>query len=298
MLEETITIRPLHTLDEMRAVAELQHTYWGSDEEATVPAHMLFSLANYGGHVLAAFDGERLVGALIGFLGTHIEESHRPAMANLQLVSKRMVVHPDYRSRGIGYRLKLAQRDLSIKQGVRLVTWTFDPLMTANAHLNVRKLGGICPRYLVDYYGTTPGGGLVEFGTSDRLLVEWWVTNRRVEERLFGRRGDLSLAAYLEANTPILNPTDLDGDGLPCPSDYVTTPRGTLALVEIPTDYRALAAHSEPLARAWRQHVRQVFTGLVDGHFLVTDFLRAQHGGRDRAFYLLSFNVGFDFSRN
>ncbi|MBL8145495.1 MAG: GNAT family N-acetyltransferase, partial [Anaerolineae bacterium] len=137
-----ITIRPLVRLDELRAMVELQHTYWGDDGESVVPAQMLFSLTSHGGHVLAAFDDGQPVGMLIGFIGTDSEVTDRPAMANLQLVSKRMVVLPDHRGSGIGFRLKQAQRDLAMQQGLRLVTWTFDPVMALNAHLNIRKLGG------------------------------------------------------------------------------------------------------------------------------------------------------------
>ncbi len=132
-----------------------------------------------------------------------MQEPRRPAMANLQFVSKRMVVLPEYRGQGIGYRLKLAQRELAIAEGVRLVVWTFDPLLSLNAHLNIRKLGALCSAYSENYYGTSEEGGLTTFGMSDRLMVEWWVTNRRVEERIFGSRSDLTLSHYLEAETAI-----------------------------------------------------------------------------------------------
>ncbi|MFN8374630.1 MAG: GNAT family N-acetyltransferase [Anaerolineae bacterium] len=298
MTQHEITIRPLKTLDEMYAVADLQKVHWGDDDESLVPAHMLYSLASYGGHVLGAFDGDKLVGALIGFLGTHDEEPERPAMANLQIVSKRMVVDPEYRSQGIGYRLKLAQRDFARQQGVRLVTWTFDPLLAANAHLNIRKLGGISLRYLKDYYGTSEHGNLATLGSSDRLLVEWWITHRRIEERLTGTRGVLKLSAYLEANTPILNPTTLGEDGFVRPGARPNSLAGTLALIEIPLNYPAIVKRDEALARQWRTHSRQVFMNAFAEGFVVTDFLRETYEGRDRAFYMMSFNVGFDFRLN
>jgi predicted GNAT superfamily acetyltransferase len=293
-----ITIRPLTTLDEMYAVADLQKVHWGDDEESLVPAHMLYSLASFGGHVLGAFDGEKLIGALIGFLGTNVEESERPAMANLQFVSKRMVVDPAYRSKGIGYRLKLAQRDVAIQQGVRLVTWTFDPLLAANAHLNIRKLGGVCKHYLKDYYGTSQRGNLATLGSSDRLLVEWWVTHRRIKERLAPTRGDLKLSAYLEANTPILNPTTLGENGLVQPATRHNSLTGTLALIEIPRDYPAIVARDEVLAKHWRIHSRQILMSVFAEGFIVTDFLSETYEGRERAFYMMSYDVGFDFRLN
>lgn len=286
-----ITIRSLYALDDLRAMVDLQHVYWGDDLESVVPAQMMFSLANHGGHVLGAFDGDRPVGMLVGFIGTDGRESNRPAMANLQIVSKRMVVLPGYRSAGIGYRLKKAQRDLAIKQGIRLVSWTFDPVLALNAHLNIRKLGGMATHYYQDYYGTTDDSGLVLLGTSDRLYIEWWVTSRRVEERLHGQRSGLTLAQYLAAHTPVLNPGDLTADGLPVPP--AGPPRfgeSALALLEIPVDFNDLLARNEELARLWRAHTRAMFVQTFARGFVATDFLRAAHEGRDRAFYLLSYN--------
>jgi predicted GNAT superfamily acetyltransferase len=285
-----IEIKPLYTLSEMRTAVELQKIYWGDDQESVVPAHMLFSLANHGGHVLGAFDRDKMVGMLVGFLGTDPDEGDRPAMANLQLVSKRMVVLPEYRNQGIGFRLKKVQRNTAIKQGVRLVTWTFDPLLAANAHLNIRKLGAISQKYMEDYYGTSGEGGLATLGSSDRLLAEWWVTNRRVEERLHGKRGDLSLGQYLQADTTIINPTVYSDDGALLPSDVVNDPTGSLALLEIPVNYHGLVQENASLAQSWRSHVRIAFRRVLAQGFIVTDFLHEKHQGRDRAFYLLSYS--------
>jgi len=286
----TIEIRPLRALDEMRPVVEMQKSYWGNDLESVIPAHMLFSIANHGGHVLTAFDGDRPVGVLVGFLSTNMDEPKRPAMANLQIFSKRMVVLPEYRSQGIGYRLKLAQREIAITQGIRLVVWTFDPLLSLNAHLNIRKLGGICHTYLENYYGTSGEGGLAKLGTSDRLMLEWWVTNRRVEERISGSRKDLTLSHYLDANTPILNPSSLSHDGILLPAEKTAMPSGTFALLEIPARYPALEGSNPQLAKAWRLHIRQMFTVTFSHGFIVTDFLTEDYEGRERSFYLLSYN--------
>lgn len=292
MAELNLQIKPLFQLDELDGVVELQHHYWGDDEESVIPAHMLFSIANHGGHVLTAFDGHKMIGVLVGFLGTNMEDSRRPAMANLQIVSKRMVVLPEYRGKGIGFRLKRAQRDLAIKQGVRLVEWTFDPLLALNAHLNVRKLGVTCPNYLENYYGTKERGGLTTLGTSDRLLAEWWVTNRRVEERLFGTRVDLTLAQYFEAETPILNPTTRSSDGIVLPSDDAAVPSTltkTLALLEIPLSYPDIVQNNPTLAIRWREHTRMIFNRMFNFGYIVTDFLREKYEGRDRCFYVLSY---------
>lgn len=296
---ETIQIRSLSTLEEMRVAVELQRVFWGDDLESVIPAHMLLSLANYGGHVLAALDGEKMVGVLVGFIGTSTKETNRPAMANLQLVSKRMVVLPAYRNRGIAYRLKLAQRDIAIQQGIRLVTWTYDPLIAVNAYLNIHKLGGVSHIYYENYYGTEDEGGLTIAGASDRLFVEWWVTNRRVKERISGKRGDLALKQYLEANTRILNPTSAETNGTPWPPERTSTVAGALVLVEIPLDYLGIARTDTVLAQEWRAHTRELFNRLLTKGYLVTDFLRENYEGRDRAFYVFSQGgPQLDFSQN
>ncbi len=113
-----VDIRPLLALHEFDKAVALQKTHWGDDAEAVIPAHMLFSIARHGGHVLAALDGERLAGVLVGFLGTDIEQSG-PVRDALCVISKRMLVLPDYRNHGLAMRLKLSQRTLAIQQGIR-----------------------------------------------------------------------------------------------------------------------------------------------------------------------------------
>lgn len=297
-----ITIRALTLLSQMADAVELQRVFWGNDPESAIPAHMLYSLATNGGHVLGAFDGDRLIGLLVGFLGTDAAESDRPAMANLHIASKRMIVLPEYRGQGVGYRLKLAQRELALRQGIRLIVWTFDPLQATNAHLNIRKLGAISRQYLEDYYGTGPEGRLATLGSSDRLQAEWWVTNRRVEERLSGKRVGLRLSQYLDAETPIVNPTTVGEDDMPVPVGEVLRPAGSLALLEIPARFDAIVQQDAGLAQRWRRHTRELFENLLTRGYVVTDFLHEHFEGRERAFYLLSqTNAQFeqvDFSRN
>lgn len=50
---------------------------------------------------------------------------------------------PAYQNCGIGYCFKLTQREAAVAQGVDLITWTFDPLASLNARLNLYKLGCI-----------------------------------------------------------------------------------------------------------------------------------------------------------
>lgn len=293
-----IEIRALARLDDMYQAVALQRVYWGTDTESIVPAQVLFTMAMYGGHVLAAMDGERMVGLLIGLLGTNVHEpENRPAMTNLVLASKRMMVLPDYRGEGIATQLKLAQRDTAIKQGIRLVTWTFDPLLSINAHLNFRKLATVSQIFHENLYGTRDETGLAVLGRSDRLRVDWWVTNLRVEERLNGSRTDLKLAQYIDAGTQIINPTTFV-DGFATPPASLIECAGSFALLEIPLNFPTIVQKNRTLAQQWQDQVREGIKKLFASGYIVTDFLRDEHEGRERAFYLWSLDMGFDFSLN
>lgn len=280
-------IRSLKTLEELRAVEALQRLVW-DDPTTVIYSHMLISLARNGGSILGALRGDQLIGFIISYLGLEAPESERPAMANLKLVSQRMAVQPEYRGTGVGYELKLAQRDFAIGLGIRLITWTFDPLLSRNAHLNIRKLGAIGQVYYRDYYGSGESA-LVKLHSSDRLLAEWWVTSNRVEQRINGRRGSLTLQQYLEGNANILNPTTVNAQGLPIPAERIESPQSTLALVEIPTDYDAILNRDLDLAQAWRTHSREALERLLNDGYAVTDFIHGAYEGRERSFYVLSY---------
>src|SRR6185436_11873728 len=89
----------------------------------------------------------------LGFLGTTDGPASRPAMTRLKHCSHQLGVLPAYRDQDIGYRLKLAQRDWVNLQGVRLITWTYDPLESRNARLNIARLGAVCRTYRREPYG-------------------------------------------------------------------------------------------------------------------------------------------------
>jgi predicted GNAT superfamily acetyltransferase len=293
-----ITIRLLETMAEFHAAEELQRAVWpGADIEVT-PAHVLTTAAHNGGLVLGAFEGEKMVGFVFGFLGTDEANPNRPALARLKHCSHQLGVLPAYRDRGVGYQLKIAQRDFVMKQGIRLVTWTYDPLEARNARLNIARLGAVCRTYLRDVYGDMPdalNAGL----PSDRCQVDWWVTSARVKERLSGRRAALNLESFTSAGCEILNPTAPAADGLPRPPDRYASFAGMIALVEIPLDFQAVKARDLALARAWRQHTRGLFEAAFSAGYLVTDFFRELVGDRLRAFYAISQgDAKFEYSDN
>ena len=286
-MPDSVAIRPLTSAEDFHACEELQRVIWPGSELEIAPLHILKTVAVNGGLVLGAFADGRMIGFVFGFLGTDDASPDRPALARLKHCSHMAGVLPAYRDRQVGYQLKLAQREHVLRQGVRLITWTYDPLESRNARLNIARLGAVCRTYLRDVYGAMPdalNAGL----PSDRFQVEWWVTSARVKERLFGERGPLALTHFTEAGAPILNPTTVNKAGLPQPSDQPPPPAGFTALLEIPANFQAIKSADMDLARAWRRHTRDLFEAAFAAGFLVTDFFHETFPDRPRSFYALS----------
>jgi predicted GNAT superfamily acetyltransferase len=286
-MSDAITIRPLTTPSDMGQAEDLQRLVWQGSETDVIPKEFLIALAHNGGLVLGGLDEGRLVGLVVGFLGTDEEHPDRVAMARLKHCSHLLAVDPHYRARGLGYRLKCAQREAVIQQGIRLVTWTYDPLLSLNAHLNIRRLGAVCRRYLRDAYGVMRdemnAGGL-----SDRFQVDWWVTSQRVTVRLEGARRPLDLVHFLEAGAEKVNPASLGLDDLPRPAETISPLGGNLLLVEIPPDFLTLKKRDLGLAMAWRMHTREIFERAFEAGYLAVDFVHLRGETFPRSYYLLS----------
>ncbi len=287
-----IEIKRLMTARQFQQAVELQKDYWGTDASNLVPGHVLHTICHHGGHLLGAYDEEQLIGFVMGFFGTatdqeapeapEVPDTERAA-SNLLIMSKRMLVLRQYRGRNIGFKLKMAQRDIALKQGIDLVTWTVDPLLAANAHLNFRKLGALSSRFAVNYFDYPESDSLY----SDRLLVHWRVKGRRAQACAAGCRSGRTLRQCLDENTPIVNASEATGPAL-APSAFAQHANSDSLLVEIPPDIRHLDEHDPVVARSWRRHIRELLGKLIASGYVVADFVSAVEGRRRRAYYYLS----------
>ena len=172
---ESIVIRKCEGLDELRACIALQKEIWNFSDAELVPLRMFVVAEKVGGQVMGAFDGSEMVGFALSVPGTR--------SGHVYLHSHMLAVRKDHRNSGLGRRLKLLQREDALARDIELIEWTFDPLEIKNAYLNIEKLGAIARRYNINQYGITSSplqGGL----PSDRLIAEWWLKSRRVENLL------------------------------------------------------------------------------------------------------------------
>lgn len=268
--KKSIVLRDITKLSEMREVEELQRQVWGIDDLEVFPALALIPMREVGAVLIGAFDREQLIGFVFGFPGY---ENGRGI-----LHSDMLAVKPEYRAHSLGYRLKLAQRERAIANGIDTITWTFDPLQAVNAHLNIAKLGAIADSYRVDYYGETTS--FLHGAGTDRLWATWSLTSDRVRQRIepgetlpAPNLGDTpSLISVGEGDEPITAETDLDKQPV---------------VIEIPGNIDSLFKQSPALAIRWREATRQMFTKALDSGYIVAEFFRLERNGRSSARYLL-----------
>lgn len=288
----TITIRPLIEMSEVENVETIQKTAWGMSDLEVMPSRLMNALRYNGAALLGAYDGDRCVGFVLGALGTveGLTDRIDPiAAARLQMYSVIMGVLPEYQGKGVGYLLKLAQRDFALRIGIRLITWTYDPLEGKNARLNISKLGAVCQRYIRDYHGEL--GGINAGISTDRFHIDWWVTSNRVNSRVSAAsRGPLSLDAFIGGGAVLLNAATFDERGLPIPADQFAAPNSTILLAEIPSDFQAIKKQDFDLAVRWRAHGRLLFEHLFQQGYLITDFVYDQPTATrpSRSFYVLT----------
>jgi len=272
-------IHVLETPEEMTAVEDLQRLVWTAPDIEVVPKDLLLAAIHNGGLVIGAFVADDLVGVSFGFPGFYAT----PDGPRLKHHSHILAVHPGWHSKGIGFALKRAQWQMVRGQGLDRITWTYDPLLSRNAHLNIARLGAVCNTYLRSEYGEMRDGlnaGL----PSDRFQVDWWLNTVRVERRL-SRHSRLTLtpAHYRLAEATLLE-ARLDRERVARPPEEILSLTGTLLLVEIPSDFLALKDADLSLARDWRFYTREVFEKAFAAGYLVTDFVH-ENG---RSFYVLT----------
>jgi predicted GNAT superfamily acetyltransferase len=155
-------IRMIDEVEQVFLASAVLSEVWGGDRTG-MPPNLLRALAHAGNYAAGIYDGERMVGASVGFFAP-------PAARSLH--SHITGILPRYQGKGLGRMLKQHQREWALERGIEHITWTYDPLVARNAYLNLGVLGAHAVEYLVDHYGPMDDG--VNRGDeTDRILVDW-----------------------------------------------------------------------------------------------------------------------------
>ena len=244
MSEPDIIVRECSSVQDFKQCIELERAVWKDDDIGIMPIRLYMISKACNAPTIGAFESS---GRLVGFVHTMIAliDGHVVYHSHLAAVVE------DLRHKDIGFRMKLAQRQHAMKAGVPLIIWTFDPLQSRNAHLNINKLGAIIRRYEVNYYSEGLSTVFDSEVPSDRIFAEWWVSSPHVQSVLAGNRPHI---------------------------------KGQAETVLIPEDINKVRAESVEEHLKWRMRVRESFQNKLAGGLIVRGFERA--GGTSR--YLLA----------
>ena len=236
---EEIVVRECAGVGDFDECVRLQREAFGlPDLELSPRRHLIVSSAA-GGWTLGAFSGARMVGFVLHLIAVRGEE--------VIGYSHMMAVAKDFQNRGIGARLKWAQRARALAEGRSFIKWTWDPMQARNAHFNINRLGVTVRTYAANFYGTDYSTLEGEFGVargidSDRLFAGWDLGSPRVE-------------ALARGETP-------ESVGAP------------VAAVEIPADWGALVREEPEAARREQLRVRDEFQSALARGLVCAGFAR------------------------
>ena len=268
-MTDSIAIHELKTMPELNATVDLQRAVWGMRDVEVSSPHTLRAIVHSGGAVFGATMQGAVVGFCFGFAA--------PRAGELWLWSHMAAVHPDFQGRGIGFRLKQAQRKWALERGFRWMAWTFDPLQAGNANFNFNRLGVTARHYSADHYGEMQDGlnaGLA----SDRLEAQWALDAPRVFALAAGQyRGDEQDLSCLR-KLVFMDRTGVIRRAQPEPAGDV------MYSIETPANIAELKQRDIERAKRWQLHLRGAMLDLLAAGYIVSGFARRG----DKAWYVLS----------
>ena len=244
-----IQVRELSGIAEMTAASTLWDTIWARRESGhEVDPALMVALSHAGGYLAAAFHGDLMIGAALGFWGA-------PAYGTLH--SHITGVAAGYAGQGVGAAIKNHQRSWVLDRGGVAITWTFDPLVSRNAHFNLNRLGARPERYLHDLYGEL-SDDINRGDPTDRLLARWSLTAPPAPA---SSHPAASLLASHEGVPVVgLSLEDIDPD--------------TALTVAVPDDIEELRRRDPAAASLWRLAVREAVVPLLERGWSITGFTR------------------------
>jgi predicted GNAT superfamily acetyltransferase len=253
-----VELRPLTSLGDADEILRVMIETWG--EHQLIPREMLRALGDSANPPFGAVAEGELIGYVLGWMAVDRDDG-------VIVHSHMLATVPERRHRGVGYALKLAQRAQALEHGVRIVRWTFDPLISRNAWFNIGKLGAAGDRFHRNFYGAMDD--IVNRGErSDRLVVRW---------DLEPEPGPWNVGVQGE---PVL----VRGGNQPDVPRPVRAgePTGEAVIVEIPRDHQDLRTRDRGLADAWRDAAADAIEACLSRGMFAAAF------DRDRCCYVFA----------
>jgi len=256
----------------------LHRKIWGIQDIDVTPTHIYSAVNKNGGVMLCAYIDNKPVAFSFGFYGKDEDDSH-------YFYSHNMGVLKDYRHQGIGLLLKIELARQLLRKNVNLVKWTFDPLESANAYLNIHKLQATSYTYITNYYEEMQDS--INRGVpSDRLIVHWNISTQLLNNVM---RNHNEKKEYILADDHILNRIHYDSENLPQPHEMalnlpVNKKEMECFFLEIPSNLHFLREKSMETVINWRYHVRNILSACFEKGFFISDAIYI----KPRFYYVLT----------
>jgi len=248
-MDDTI-IRECTTIGEFDNCIDLQREAFGLPDIEISPRRHLIVSKQAGGWTLGAFVGERMVG-FVHHLAAVRSDNEIYGYSHMMAVAK------DYQNKGVGARLKWAQRAKAIAEGRQYIKWTWDPMQARNAHFNLNRLGVIVDTFADNFYGTDYNADPNQLADerpglqSDRLFANWYLLSSRIQ-------------ALSKGETPL-------------PLEKA------VGAIAIPAEWSSLVCNDVERARSEQLRVRTEFKKAFDEGLVCAAFQRAE----EQSSYLL-----------
>jgi predicted GNAT superfamily acetyltransferase len=209
-----VLIKQIQETNEFHLARNLFDQIWALNFGTEITPNLLQAMVHSGSYLAGAFIDNKIIGAAFAFPATN---------GGLHLHSHMTAVLDEYRDQGVGYALKIDQWHWAKKNHYPEISWTFDPLVSRNAKLNLIKLGVDISAYHPNFYGDM-SDALNAGDESDRLMVSWKVIGENPVKR-----------------------------------ELISAPKPTDILIQIPADIVAIRSRDKEENLRWRRKVREQF---------------------------------------
>lgn len=178
MKNNEIEIREATTVEELAECVALQKEVFASPDLEISPVRHLIVTRYAGGWTLGAY----LDGKLVGFVLSVPMFRNGTERA---FYSHMTAVRQEFQNLRIGARLKWAQRERALSEGVSYIKWTYQPVQARNAFFNLERLGVTIKTYMPNFYGTDYSTSAEQNEVigldSDRLFADWQLDSPKVD---------------------------------------------------------------------------------------------------------------------
>ena len=274
-----IEYRELKDFSIYDALEEVQKDSWNMPDRELVPKRLILATQKSGGIAIGAFKEQELIGYCWGWVG-------KKDPYGVFIYSHHNAVKKEYQNLGIGYYLKVKQREWALNQNYEYINWTFDPLQSNNCYLNLHKLGAICNTYYENYWGEMLDD-LNRGIDTDRFYCSWILNSENVKRKLAKEFqnykeliNDQSYHALITEEKDSLLVVESINLNLTFPT----------ILVQIPNNFRYMITKDKERIIEWRKKTREVFKTYFKKGYTAIDFIVDKKNGLLDCYHVLHKN--------